>query len=239
MISPTQEGVLALGEGQLPGQALKQLRRYIADKRLKPGMKLPPERKLAETFGVGRSALREALQALAVLEVVVSRRGDGTYIRSLANVGGGWPANPQLNEVDFDTIELLEVRKMLEPRAAALAAGRATARDLVELKHHLVKMSAQTGNVAIREQEDFLFHDAVIQAAHNNVLRALADSLMPMLIRSRRITGQTHRDMDRIIRQHTAVYEAIRIGNGELAEEAMNQHLLGVGVDLISERHPL
>jgi GntR family transcriptional repressor for pyruvate dehydrogenase complex len=172
------------------------------------------------------------------LEVLVSRRGDGTYIRSLANLEGGWPANPHLDDIDFDTIELLEVRKMLEPQAAALAAGRATEQQLRDIKGHLLRMIEHLGDVPVREQQDYLFHDAIIRAAGNRVLSALANSLTPLLIKSRKITGQTHHDMQRIIRQHTAIYEAIRLGNASLAEEAMRQHLLGVGVDLISERWP-
>ncbi|MBI1897123.1 MAG: FadR family transcriptional regulator [Acidobacteria bacterium] len=133
-------------------------------------------------------------------------------------------------------IELLEVRKMLEPQAAALAASRATEQQLKEIKGHLLKMIEHLDVVAVREQQDFLFHDAIIRAAGNRVLLELAKPLTPMLIKSRKITGQTHWDMDRIKRQHTAIYEALRLGNASLAEEAMRQHLLGVGVDLISEK---
>jgi GntR family transcriptional repressor for pyruvate dehydrogenase complex len=219
-----------------PGQALKQLRQYIRNHKLEPGMKLPAERKLAETLQVSRPALREAIQAMAILEVLVSRRGDGTYIRSLTNLEGGWPSDPRLDDVDFDTIELLEVRKMFEPQAAALAASRATEQNLREIKSHLLKMSENVGDVGVREQADFFFHDAIIRAAGNRVLLEIAKSLSPLLIKSRKITGLTHRDTSRIVRQHTAIYEAIRLGNASLAEEAMRQHLLGVGVDLISER---
>jgi GntR family transcriptional repressor for pyruvate dehydrogenase complex len=138
--------------------------------------------------------------------------------------------------VDYDTIELLEVRKMFEPQAAGLAASRATEQHLREIKSHLLRMSEHLDDIDVREQADFFFHDAIIRAAGNRVLLQLAKSLSPLLIKSRRITGQTHRDTARIVRQHTAIYEAIRLGNAALAEEAMRQHLLGVGVDLISER---
>jgi GntR family transcriptional repressor for pyruvate dehydrogenase complex len=230
-----RSGPPARAESQAPGQALKRLRQYIAENNLQPGMRLPSERELAELFQVGRPALREAIQALSVLEVLVSRRGSGTYIRSLANLEGGWPANPQLDEVDFDLIELLEVRKMIEPPAAALAAGRATAQQLRELKDHLLKLAENVHNVAVREQQDYLFHDAIIRASGNRILHAIADSLAPMLLKSRRVTGPAHQDMSRVIRQHTAIYEAIRLGNASLAEESMRRHLLGVAIDLISE----
>jgi GntR family transcriptional repressor for pyruvate dehydrogenase complex len=180
--------------------------------------------------------LREAIQALSVLEVLVSRRGSGTYIRSLVNLDGGWPTNPRLEEVDYDLIELLEVRKMIEPEAAALAAGRATPETLRDIKDHLVKLIENVNNVAVREQQDFLFHEAIVRAAGNRILNKLAEALTPILVKSRHVTGPVHRDMNRIIRQHTAIYEAIRLGNAELAQEAMRSHLLGVGIDLISER---
>ena len=218
------------------GAALRQLRQYIRDRNFEPGMRLPAERDLAEKFEISRPALREAIQALSVLEVLVSRRGSGTYIRSLANLEGRWPANPRLAEQDFDLIELLEVRKMIEPQAAALAAGRATSQQLRNIKEHLVKLVQNTENVAVREQEDFLFHEAIVRAAGNRILQSLADMLTPFLLKSRGITALTHHDMNRIVRQHTAIYEAIHLGNATLAEEAMRQHLLGVGIDLISER---
>ena len=223
-------------QNETPGQALKHLRQFIREHGLQPGAKLPAERKLAEMLNVSRPALREAIQAMAVLEVLVSRRGDGTYVRSLANLEGAWPAEPQLDVDDFDTIELLEVRKMFEPKAAALAASRATEQHLREIKSHLLKMNENLEDVNVREDADYMFHDAILRAAGNRVLLELVKSLSPLLIKSRQITGQTHRDTARIARQHNAIYEAIRLGNAALAEEAMRQHLLGVGVDLISER---
>jgi GntR family transcriptional repressor for pyruvate dehydrogenase complex len=220
---------------QMPGLALKLLRQYIKDMKLEPGMRLPAERELADMFSVGRPALREAIQALSVLEVLVSRRGSGTYVRSLANLEGGWPANPQLDEMDFDLIELLEVRKIIEPQAAGLAAGRATPEELRDIKDHLVKLIENVDIISVREQQDFLFHDAVVRASGNRILRALFDSLTPILVKSRKVTGPSHHDSARIVQQHTAIYEAIRIGNADLAQEGMRRHLLGVGIDLISK----
>lgn len=223
---------------EVSGQALRLLRQYIRDNKLTSGMKLPAERKLADVLDVSRPALREGIRALAVLEVLVSRRGDGTYVGSLANLEGAWPSHPTMEHIDFDVIELLEVRKMIEPQAAALAAGRASEQQLNDIKRHLLEMVEHLSDVPVREQHDYLFHAAVVRAANNRVLQGIAESLVPLLRKSRKITGQTHRDLDRITRHHTAIYEAIRLGNASLAEEAMRRHLLGVGVDLISERRP-
>lgn len=198
-------------------------------------MRIPSERELSDLLAVGRPALREAIQALSVLDVLVSRRGSGTYVRSLTNLEGGWPANPRLDEMDFDLIELLEVRKIIEPQAAALAASRATTEQLREIKEHLAKLAENFHSIPVREQQDYLFHDAIVRASGNRILRTLNDSLMPFLLKSRRVTGPRHHDAARIIQQHTAIYEAIRLGNAEFAEEAMRRHLLAVGIDLISK----
>ncbi|MBX9604492.1 MAG: GntR family transcriptional regulator [Bryobacteraceae bacterium] len=89
-----------------PGQALKLLRQYIKDNGLLSGMKLPAERQLATVFDISRLALREAIQALVVLEVLTSRRGDGTYVKSLANLEGGWPkASPPSRTYSRGTVK--------------------------------------------------------------------------------------------------------------------------------------
>ena len=123
--------------------------------------------------------------------------------------------------MDFDLIELLEVRKIIEPQAAGLAAGWATPEELRDIKDHLVKLIENVDIISVREQQDFLFHDAVVRASGNRILRALFDSLTPILVKSRRVTGPSHHDTARIVQQHTAIYEAIRIGNADLAQEGM------------------
>ncbi|MGB6728705.1 MAG: GntR family transcriptional regulator, partial [Terracidiphilus sp.] len=89
-------------------------------------MVLPTERALAEKLGVGRPAIRESIKALTILDVLESRRGDGTYLKSLDGLRSGWPAKVELGAREFSMLDLLEVRKMFEPKAAKLAATRAT-----------------------------------------------------------------------------------------------------------------
>ena len=78
-------------------------------------------------FGVGRPAVREAVKALSILDVIESRRRDGTYLKSLDGLRKGWPAKVELRSADFSLLDLLEIRKMIEPAAARLAAARAPA----------------------------------------------------------------------------------------------------------------
>jgi GntR family transcriptional repressor for pyruvate dehydrogenase complex len=143
-----------------PGDVLERLRKLIEHQQLQPSMKLPPERILAEQLKVGRPAVREAIKALQVLDVVSSRHGDGTYIKSLVGLSGGWPPKGRLVDANFDMIELLEVRKMIEPRAAALAATRATPRQVAEIERELLAQEARPDDPAVLERHDYLFHEA-------------------------------------------------------------------------------
>src|ERR1035438_9022140 len=118
-----------------PSSLLAHLRSLIEDGAYTVGAKLPPERVLAAQLRAGRPAIREAIKSLSILDVLESRRGDGTYVKSLDALNGGWPAVVQVSEKDLNMLELLEVRKILEPKAAALAAVRASEHELRSEEH--------------------------------------------------------------------------------------------------------
>jgi GntR family transcriptional repressor for pyruvate dehydrogenase complex len=231
-------GAGSVAEAGAALDVLERLRCFIEQSGLRPGMKLPPERALAQQMSIGRPALREAIKALSVLDVIESRRGDGTYIKSLAAIQGGWPAGVRLAGAHFDMIELLEVRKMFEPRAAALAASRATQRQLKEIERPLIAQEAQPDDRRVLQRQDYLFHEAILQAAGNHVLNDVHRFLAPLLLQSRRITARTTPDVAKIVRQHRTIFEAIRIGESELAEGAMREHLQTVALDLLSDPQP-
>src|SRR5579875_1621088 len=95
-----------------PSKAIAMLRDFIEQGGYSPGMALPAERVLAEKLGVGRPAIREGIKALSILDVIESRRGAGTFIKSLDGLRVGWPASVELRSSDFTLLDLLEVRKM-------------------------------------------------------------------------------------------------------------------------------
>lgn len=198
-------------------------------------MKLPSERNLAEILKVGRPAIREAIRALQVLDVVESRRGDGTYVKSLAGLCGGWSANVQVLP-DVDTIELLEVRRLFEPGAAARAAARATPIQLEVIEQQLLCQERDPEDYKVLERHDVLFHEAIIDAAGNVLLSGIMRNLTPLLLKSLRITVQTTPDIPKVIRQHRAIFGAIRHGQSDLAEMAMREHLQTTALDLLAEQ---
>jgi GntR family transcriptional repressor for pyruvate dehydrogenase complex len=198
-------------------------------------MVLPTERALAKELGVGRPAIRESIKALTILDVLESRRGDGTYLKSLDGLRTGWPSKVDLATKDFSLLDLLEVRKMIEPKAAKLAASRATESHLRRIKAQCTKVEESTDWNAVIEH-DMLLHTTIIEAAGNPILRELNSALTRLLHRSREISAAGAPDRKQMLDSHSRIVDAILQGDSDEAERAMLDHLHRVGMDLISDR---
>jgi GntR family transcriptional repressor for pyruvate dehydrogenase complex len=221
--------------GANPSNALSLLKSFIENGNYTPGMVLPTERALAETLGVGRPAIRESIKALTILDVLESRRGDGTYLKSLGRLRTGWPSKVELGTKDFNLLDLLEVRKMIEPKAAKLAASRASESHLKRIEAQCVRVEQSKAWEAVTEH-DLLLHTAIIEAAGNPILSELNSALTRLLHRSREITGARPPDRTQMLDSHSKIVDAILKGDGDEAEKAMLDHLNRVGLDLISDR---
>lgn len=212
---------------------LDRLKRLIQKDGLRPGMKLPPERDVAAQLAVGRPAIREAIKALSMMDVLESRRGDGTYIKSLSAISDGpLPALSGSGRVDL--IELLELRKMIEPRASALAAARATPAQIRRMEKELRLQERNFADLQTFAIHDYQFHREIWIAAGNRLLERLQEALAPLLQKSRKLTIHTTPSLEKVCQQHRTIFSAIRLGESELAERAMLDHLQSMGVDLIS-----
>lgn len=218
-----------------PSSIITMLRNFIEDGGFGVGMMLPPERILAEKFGVGRPAVREGIKALSILDVIESRRGDGTYIKSLEGLRAGWPATVELRSSDFNLLDLLEVRKMFEPAAARLAAVRASETDLHRIERECMQIEKSTDWDSMAKH-DLALHSVIIQAAGNPVLIELNNALARLQHKSREITGASAPNRKSMVVHHRQIVDAILRGEGETAEKAMLEHLHHVGLDLISNR---
>jgi len=214
-------------------QPWDSLRKLILVNRYKSGDRLPSERELAQQLGIGRPAVREAIKVLTVLDILQSKPGAGTFIKSASSLMLNWPEATDLR-LDFDLLQLLEVRKMVEPQAAALCAVRATPQQIEELESHLNAQAADTENREAAVRLDFLFHDVLLRAAANPILDDVIRFLSPVLVRSRQLTAFTAPDLHRMVREHSAIFEAIRRRQPDLAYRAMSEHLGTVGLDLLT-----
>ena len=226
------------GQPRRPADAsgvLDMLRNFIEEGGYGVGMALPPERLLAERFGVGRPAVREGIKALSILDVLESRRGAGTFVKSLEGLRAGWPAKVELRQADFNLLDLLEVRKMLEPAAARLAATRATERELHRIQQACLAVeTAEDWSGMARH--DLELHTAIIEAAGNPVLTELNHALGRLQRKSREVTGASAPDCNAMVRNHRLLVDSILRGEAEAAEHAMLEHLHQVALDLISSR---
>ena len=189
----------------------------------RPGTRLPPERALATSLGVGRSTLREAMAALDVLGIVDVRPGSGTYLTS--DSAGLLPQAIKWSLMFGQprTRDLIEVREYLEVFTAKLAAGRATDEDIGRLDEFVVAMRHAGDDVDAFVTADLAFHFEMARIAGNTVLQDILGSIRSLLTvwfdRTLRVPGT----IAETLIEHEAVFEAIRTRSPEEAERRMKE----------------
>lgn len=157
--------------------ALHGLRALIADGALRPGDRLPSEGELCERLGVSRGSLREAIRTLAALGVLETRHGSGSYVSELraADLIGSLSLTVGLLPM-AGVLELTELRRVLEPHAAALAAARIDEDTVAALDDVLTEIESTTDFEA-QSRLDHEFHMAISSVAGNDALTSLIDVL--------------------------------------------------------------
>jgi len=206
--------------------AIDQMRGLIADGTLVPGQKLPPEAELAESLGTSRSTVREAVRALVTARVLDVRRGDGTYVTSLRPelLLAGIGAAADLLQQEF-TLELIQVRRILEPAATAMAARVITDAVVVELQECLHQMSTAPSHEALVEYDE-QFHHLVATAAGNATLASMLKGVSSRTARGRAWRGVIEAGATaRTISEHAAILDALRARDPALAEAAALLHV--------------
>jgi GntR family transcriptional repressor for pyruvate dehydrogenase complex len=193
---------------------------------LKSGDRLPPEPELARMLRVSRSSLREALKGLMFLGLLKARPGDGTYIQSslsrVLNQHFQWMI--LLREVQH--LEVYELRKIIEPEAAALAARRATNADLDRIANAVEAMKTDLEQPNLFHIHDIEFHEAFMSASGNVALQTTMRMLYHATSEARRRVLPLIDNMDTHWKRHDRVYRAIRDRNPEQARKAVLDDLL-------------
>jgi GntR family transcriptional repressor for pyruvate dehydrogenase complex len=209
-------------------EAILRIKEMIVSGQMPPGSRLPPEKELSEALGLSRSSLREAVKALEVIRVLDVRRGDGTYVTSLEPrlLHEALTFVVDLHQ-DDSILEILAVRRMLEPQAAAAAAQRATAPALAAIAAAVEV--APDADVESLVAHDVEFHHAIAEAAGNAYLTSLLDSLSSRTVRARVWRGITEGgSVARTIDEHRAILAAVEDHDAELAAALMVAHVSGV-----------
>lgn len=196
------------------------------------GTRLPAERQLAETLGISRNALREALSILKARGLLISKPGSGVFVADQlqATVTSPWRQlvadHPDLR---WDT---LEFRRELEGATAHYAALRATDSDLDKFGRIIERLvlAYDTGNKAAERVADADFHEAVAAASHNSMFLFLHAGIVRMLrehisLNLMGLDDQTGEVTRQLRRQHLAIWDAIRAKDPEAARQAMLVHI--------------
>jgi GntR family transcriptional repressor for pyruvate dehydrogenase complex len=226
--------------GMLPsGTPVSEVARRLMDLftsgSLQPGTRLPPERHLAATLGVGRSAVREALAALEILGIVDVRPGSGTYLRGMASELLPQTLRWGLLIGQKSTVELLELRSGLEIYVARLAAARAGDIELAAVGRHLERMRADIGNLTAFARADLDFHNALAAAAGNDTLVDLLHVVRSLL--QVYADRAVHDEAEALIavEEHDVVYRAVAQGDEDAAASAMAVHMATASQRLSAE----
>ncbi|GAA4359454.1 FadR/GntR family transcriptional regulator [Microbacterium rhizosphaerae] len=215
----------ALPSGTPVSEVARRLMDLFTSGELDPGTRLPPERQLAATLGVGRSAVREALAALEILGIVDVRPGSGTYLRGTASELLPQTLRWGLLIGQKNTAELLELRSGLEIYVARLAAGRAAASDLRALSASLERMRATAAELKAFARADLDFHNALAVAAGNDTLVDLLHVVRSLLQVYADRAVHDELEARTAIAEHATVFDAVQSGNEDAAASAMAVHM--------------
>ena len=230
MTSDKLSNVVRIKSNRIYDEVVLQIQDLIAQGKLLPGEKLPAERELAERFGVGRNSIREAIRQLELLGLVEARQGEGTFITEATIDNVAAPFVFILSHSRQLRAEVLDFRKVLEPQIAALAAQRATAKNIArigELSANFDEfvVSAKVP-VSVAIENDSQFHYAIAEASQNGLVVRVMNAVMGLLREFREQLLESSYRSEASAKAHRAISEAIKMRDIRGAYEAMEHHLI-------------
>lgn len=210
----------------ISSEITRRLVQYLISGEIRPGERLPSERRLAESLGVGRSHVRQALKSLTVLGLIDVRQGDGTYLKRTDS-----PLLPLAIEWGLllgakSTRDLIDARHQLEVLLAGLAAQRRSTDQLAEMHRLLAVMERSVGTDEFVDA-DVALHLTITQAAGNQSLLQMMRGIRTLLEVWVYRVAHTPGTAPRTWAEHVAVVEAIERADSEGARAAMEVHMAG------------
>jgi len=193
---------------------------------LKPGDKLPPERKLVEKFGVGRSHVRDALKKLEFYGILKTLPQNGTVVSGMGVQALEGLISNVLEIEDPDFYSLVETRIMLEVKAVRLAAERRANDDLIQISKALSDFKNKVKQDDAGVEEDLMFHLKIAEASKNSVLKSLSMIIFPDMVKySQRLNICGDGRYKRALEEHDEILSCIHECNPDKAQAAMELHL--------------
>lgn len=214
-------------------QVVERISRRIFDGSFSHGDQLPNERKLAESYGVSRTVIREAMKTLVKTGLVEVRTGQGTFVvdDTAKALKSSIHTLMRFGDERDRLREMVELRELLEPGIAALAARRAESEDLGELRSAIEAMDEAMEDARAYIRADNLFHLQLAHATRNRLIPRILDSIVDLLNELRgeifRVEGGPQRGQA----HHRRIYAAIEDHDAAAARLAMEDHLAQVKRD--------
>ena len=223
-----QERIHRVKRHRLYEEIVQQFHALIRQGMLKHGDRLPSERELSEQFKVSRSSVREAIRSLELQGLVVSKRGSGTFINTedLEATLDLMAANLNVGEAALQ--DVFEMRHLMEPHIAALAAQRATPDEVEAMREILEEQQRQIDLGETGVESDTAFHFALASATHNSALIKVVSAVEDILQLSRDRSLQEPGRPQRSLASHCQILQMVEMGDVNGAQQAMDHHLTSV-----------
>ncbi|MDP5169174.1 MAG: GntR family transcriptional regulator [Bacteroidia bacterium] len=205
---------------------IQQIRSLISSGSIRPGDKLPPERKLAEKLGVSRSHVRDAIKKLEFYGILKTLPQSGTIVAGMGITALEGLISDVLLLEKHDFRSLVETRVLLETQAAHMAALRRNDQDIRDIELALAAYEEKVMNGQIAVEEDLMFHLKIAEASKNNVLKSLMLIITPDIISSfteRKVCEDGRSFL--ALKEHKIIFEHIKNQEATLVIEAMKHHL--------------
>lgn len=203
---------------------IQRFQEMIRNGVLTQGSRLPSERELAAHFGVARSSLRQALKVLEIMGILTQRVGDGTYLAKDSSAVLAVPMEFLFLLDDTSVQELTELRLLMEPGLARLAAERATAEDMTLLRRSVHDLEVSRGDTAKLIAADLLFHRAIFTASKNRAASSVYQTIHRAMAKMILVTSQMV-ELEHTLSFHKPIMLAIEKRDGERAATLMTEHL--------------
>jgi GntR family transcriptional repressor for pyruvate dehydrogenase complex len=205
--------------------ATDQIKMAIESGHWPPGTRLPAERDLAEQLDIGRSSVREALRVLEVMGMVKIRPGQGTYVRANQNQAQPIELLQSMLQEDIHVVEMLELRELLEPQIASMAAHSATKEDIESMAEILERLEGNLAEGGTGGEENLEFHLAITKAAGNHVLLHFHSLILELSQESIERFFDVPGRAAESLQGHREILEAIKRGDSQLAQKEVLDHL--------------
>jgi GntR family transcriptional repressor for pyruvate dehydrogenase complex len=215
-----------IGQETICEKVIDYLQTIIINKTLEPGAKLPQEISLAAQLGVGRGTIREALRALLHLGYV-ERRGKSIYVVDVQEDIDPKMGMPKTILRYRNAIEMMEIRKIIEPEVAALVVKKADKASIKAIEDEFASMEANEDLNSFIEH-DTRFHASMFRAIKNRALEAMMKNVYSLMFDTISLMLREGEIMPRSMEYHRKILGAIKEGDVDLARTYMLHHILDI-----------